>query len=84
MKRAIFLPLLALVCSGLVFAEFEGTFGLYGGFGNAGAAGLNLQLGYLSPAVEKSGTNEEPVPVKFRWGVLFDSAIGYGGWGLKG
>jgi hypothetical protein len=37
----------------------------------------------LSPATKRSNINEEPVPAKIRWGILFDGNVGFGGWGLK-
>ena len=78
MKRIILIAVFTLCVTGFSFAGFEGEFGFFGGYGNAAAAGLSVQLGYLSPTV-KSGTDE---PTKLRWGILFDSGIGfrYGLW----
>jgi len=72
MKKALLVVLLALCGTGLVFADFEGEFGFYGGLGNTAAVGFSLQLGYMSPA-PKAGTEE---PSGLRWGILFDSGIG--------
>jgi len=70
MKKILLVVLLTLCGTGLAFAGFEGTFGIIGGFGPAAEIGLNLQLGYLSPA----GTKEKPIP--FRWGLLADLGVG--------
>jgi hypothetical protein len=78
MKKILLGVVLALVGTGLAFAEFEGEFGFFGGLGNSASAGLSVQLGYLSPAV-KQDTEE---PASLRWGILFDGGIGfrYGLW----
>lgn len=70
MNKIILFIVLALCVTGLSFAEFEGTFGIIGGFGPAAEIGLNLQLGYLSP----KGTDEKPA--SFRWGLLTDFGVG--------
>lgn len=72
MKKLIMAILLMLCVAGLSFAGFEGAFGLIGGLGPAAEIGLNLQLGYLSPAFVK-GTEE---PTRFRWGLLTDLGVG--------
>ena len=60
--------------AGLAFAEFEFEFGFYGGLGNAAAAGLNLQLGYITPAYKGvAGGEKNP----FRWALLTDLSVGY-------
>jgi hypothetical protein len=63
-----FLMLIAFVTlSGVcAFAEFEVDAGIYGGFGDAGAIGAEIQMGYL-------GRSESIL-----WDVLFDGGIGYG------
>ena len=73
MKKALSVVLLVLCGTGLVFADFEGELGYYGGIGNTAATGLSLQLGYLSPAL-KAGTEE---PAGLRWGIFFDGGIGW-------
>jgi len=70
MKKTFFVVIIALCWTGLAFAGFEGTFGIFGGFGPAAEIGLNLQLGYLSP----KGTEEKPA--SFRWGLLTDFGVG--------
>lgn len=70
MKKVLLIVLLALCGTGLAFADFEGTFGIIGGFGPAAEIGLNVQLGYLSPA----GTRENHA--SFRWGLFADLGIG--------
>ena len=69
MKKLLLVVLLVLCGTGLVFADFEGTFGFIGGFGPAAEVGLNLQLGYMSPAA--GGGNG------FRWGLLADLGLGF-------
>jgi len=46
MKKIILALVLTAFASGFAFAQFELNAGLYGGYGTAGAAGLNIQTGY--------------------------------------
>jgi len=46
MKKIILASVLIAFASGFAFAQFELNAGLYGGYGTAGAAGLNIQAGY--------------------------------------
>ena len=60
--------------AGLAFADFEFEVGFCGGLGNTAAAGLNLQLGYITPQY-KVGIEGELA--KVRWALLADLGIGY-------
>lgn len=73
MKKAILGVIFSLCVTGLSFADFEFEFGFFGGLKNAAAAGITLQLGYLSPDIQEA---------EYGWGVLFDGGIGfrYGLW----
>jgi hypothetical protein len=72
MKKAILAVVLVLCVTGLSFAEFEIDLGLFGGPGNASAAGLTLRLGYLSPALQTKAEK----PKDYRWGLLLDGGFG--------
>jgi hypothetical protein len=69
MKKWFAVFLLLIVGAGLAFGELESNAGIYGGFGNASAWGMNLQLGYMSPQAS-SGEGG------LRWGALFDGGLG--------
>jgi hypothetical protein len=69
---SILAVVLALYVTGLSFAEFEIDLGLFGGHGNASAAGFTLRLGYLSPALQTKA--EEPKD--YRWCLLLDGGFG--------
>ena len=75
MKNIFFVMILVTTISSLAFADIEFEAGFYGGYGIAGAAGFNTQLGYISPE-EKDGI-EEGEQNKFRWALLTDLGIGY-------
>jgi len=75
MKKVFMLMALIAIGSGLAFADFEFEFGLYGGFGIAGAAGFNMQLGYITP-VYKGAAGGTDIN-KIRWSILADLGIGY-------
>ncbi|MCL2174539.1 MAG: hypothetical protein FWB73_00700 [Treponema sp.] len=68
MKKLFFVIALIIIASSFAFADFEGSTGLYAGFGTAASAGCSTQLGYISLAV--NGTN-------FRWSILADLGIGF-------
>ncbi|MDR2716553.1 MAG: hypothetical protein LBB89_00610 [Treponema sp.] len=74
MKKIMLIVIMITVGAGLAFAEFEFEFGIYGGWGNAAAAGLALRMGYITPAYKVAGGDD---PYMFRWSLLTDFGIGY-------
>ena len=66
-KKIVFTVLLILCLSGLAFGQFEGRYGFGGGLGTAGSIGLNIQMGYLSPAFPGGGIG---------WSILADMGVG--------
>ena len=75
MVKKVFLVLFLIVFgAGLVFAEFEFDFGIYGGLGNPASAGLSMRLGYITPAYKGAAGNELN---DFRWALLGDFGFGF-------
>ena len=73
-KKLVLTIAILIMCTGLLFAEFDYELGFYGGFGNAGAAGIDMQIGYVSPAYSNRRFDQ---PNRFRWSILADTGFGF-------
>ena len=74
MKKILLIMVIITIGAGFAFAEFELEIGVYGGLGNAAAAGVGFQFGYITPAYKVAGGDD---PNNFRWALLGDFGFGY-------